>query len=253
MSRPLSLLRPDGADAAPGDGEAAHDGPDGRRRVPNRVLIISAGVAVLLAALLTWLVAFSPVLGVHEVTVRGTHTLTAAQVRAAAAIRAGTPLVRLDTADVRRRVTALPDVASATVSVSYPQTVVIAIVERRPVGFLAVGTRYVLVDKTGDQYRTVTSAPRALPRFTVPEGPPARATGEALAAVAASLDPRLRSRVASIEGFDPTAITLLLTDQRVVRWGSADRSADKARILPTLLTQPGSTFDVSNPDLVVAR
>jgi hypothetical protein len=38
-----------------------------------------------------------------------------------------------------------------------------------------------------------------------------------------------------------------------VLWGSADRSADKAQVLPALLTRDGTTFDVSNPDVVVAR
>ena len=58
----------------------------------------------------------------------------------------------------------------------------------------------------------------------------------------------MRARIASIQALDPNAITLLMHNGRVVRWGSADRSADKARILPALLHQPGSQIDVTDPD-----
>jgi cell division protein FtsQ len=71
--------------------------------------------------------------------------------------------------------------------------------------------------------------------------------------VASALGPQLLARVASIDAFDQNAITVLLTDSRVLHWGSADRSSDKARLLPTLLGQPGTQFDVSNPDQVVVR
>jgi cell division protein FtsQ len=45
----------------------------------------------------------------------------------------------------------------------------------------------------------------------------------------------------------------VLRDHRVVRWGSPDRSSDKARVLSALLARPGTVFDVSDPDLVYAR
>jgi cell division protein FtsQ len=228
---------------------AGADPPGGRNRTPLAV----AGLILLVAALVTWIVAFSPVLGAKTVTVRGTRHLTAAQVRAVAAIRRGSPLVRLDTAAVARRVDSLPDVAAATVRTDYPSSVIITITERTAVGYLDSGGRYLLVDRTGAQYRFVASRPHALPRFAVASGADAKATGRAMATVAAALTPKLLARVTSIEAFDPTAITLLLTDQRVVRWGSADRSADKARILPVLLAQPGTRFDLTDPDQVVAR
>ncbi len=224
-----------------------------RRRLSRRALLVGAAGIVVTAALLSWLVAFSSVFGVRTVSVRGLDTLSAARVRAVADVTRATPLVRLDTGAVARRVETIPEVASARVSTSFPNTVVVTVVERRPIGYLDVDGRAVLVDRTGDQYHVAPVAPRGLPKFVVPSGSQARATGEAVATVAATLPAALRVRVASIQAFDPTAITLVLTDQRVVRWGSADRSADKARILPALLTQPGTQFDVSNPDLVVAR
>jgi cell division protein FtsQ len=230
------------------DAEVEPEAPESGR-VPHRTLILAAAALVLLAAVGTWLVAFSAVFGVKTVTVRGTTELTPAAVRSAADIKTGTPLLRLDTGAVARRIEALPDVASVAVQTHLPSTVVISVTERIAVGYLEVGNDYVLVDKTGDQFRRSSSKPSRLPLFAVPSGTTARATGQAVATVAASLPRSLLAKVASIQAFDPTAITLLLQDHRVVRWGSDDCSADKARILPTLLKQPGTQYDVTNPNL----
>jgi cell division protein FtsQ len=243
MSATTSYLRPgmdeDDEDAAP---------PDRRRRA---LLIVAA--VVVAAVLITWLVAFSPVLGVSTVQVRGMHVLTAAQVRAAANITDGTPLVRIDTTAITRRIERLAEVESAQVRTSFPSTVVITVDERTPVGYVRRGGRDVLVDRTGDQYRTVPSAPVGLPRFVVPDGTDSRTTGGAVATVAAALPAALLKKVASIEALDPRAISLVLRHGRVVAWGSAERSADKARILPALLAQPGTQFDVSDPDQPFSR
>jgi cell division protein FtsQ len=221
--------------------------------IKNRKLILGAAVAVVLVAILTWLIAFSSVFGVKTVTVHGTHTLTAAQVRTAAEISDGTPLVRLDKAGVVHRVEALPDVAAASVDTSFPSTVVITITERVAIGYVKNGSTFALVDRTGYQFRTASAAPKNLPLFVVPSGVDSRTTGGAVATVAAALPAALRAKVNSIQALDPNSITLLLTDQRVVRWGTADRSADKAKILPTLLKLPGTQFDVTDPDQPFAR
>ncbi|MGH8962921.1 MAG: cell division protein FtsQ/DivIB [Jatrophihabitantaceae bacterium] len=227
--------------------------PAPREVVPRRKLILAAAGVIVVVALLTWLFAFSAVFGVRTVSVHGTRTLTVDQVRAAAKIADGTPLLRLDKAAVVRRVEALPDVASASISTSFPSSVLITVTERAAIGYVKTGSGFALVDRTGDQFRSVASAPKHLPLFVVPSGTGARTTGGAVATVAAALPASIRAKVSSIQALDPESITLLLTDQRVVRWGSADRSADKARILPALLKQPGTQFDLTDPDQPFAR
>jgi cell division protein FtsQ len=59
--------------------------------------------------------------------------------------------------------------------------------------------------------------------------------------------------VRSIEALNPSAITLVLTEGRVVQWGSASRTAEKARLLPTLLKHGSSQIDVTNPDQPFTR
>ena len=42
-------------------------------------------------------------------------------------------------------------------------------------------------------------------------------------------------------------ISLVLRDERIVLWGSADESDLKAEVLGPLLSRPGQTYDVSVP------
>jgi cell division protein FtsQ len=49
------------------------------------------------------------------------------------------------------------------------------------------------------------------------------------------------------------SITLTLNDGREVIWGTTDRTEEKALKLGALLTQPGTTYDVSSPDLPTVR
>jgi cell division protein FtsQ len=221
--------------------------------IPHRKLILGTIAVVLVGAAATWLIAFSSVFGVHSVDVRGLHVLTADQVRSAAKIANGTPLVRLDTDGIRSRVEALPEVASAKVTTSFPSTVIITISERIAIGVVQGSGGYLLVDRTGEQFRKVASRPANLPLFVVAQGAAARQTGSAVATVAGALNARLRGRIASIQAISPQAITLLFTNGRVVRWGGADHSAKKASILPTLLRRHGSQIDVTDPSQPFTR
>jgi cell division protein FtsQ len=214
----------------------------------RRLLVIGVAVAVVLAVVGTWLVAFSSVFGVRSVEVRGVSVLTADQVRSAAHIDDGTPLVRVDTEAITERVEQLPEVESAQVSTSFPSTVVITVSERSPVGYVRRGGHVRLVDHTGVLYRTVDVAPANLPHFVLPSGDAQRDTALAVAAVAAALPPALVRDVRSIQALDPTAITLVLTRHRLVRWGSAERTAEKAQLLPALLRRPVGYVDLTDPD-----
>lgn len=227
----------------------ADDGAAPRRRLPRRSTFVLLAVGVVVVALVvTWIVVFSPVFGVRTVKVLGTKQLSAAQVRTAASIKHGTPLVRLDTAAVTRRVERLPEVESAQVSTSFPSTVTVTVVERTPVGYIASDGKDVLVDSDGVQYRTVSKAPAHLPRFVVPTGTLAKRTAAALGTVAGALTPALRAVVTSIQALDPTSITLTVKGGTLVRWGSAARSADKARVLPALLKLDAGQVDLTDPD-----
>ena len=230
--------------------------PDIDENIPrrsHRKLIIGAVIVAVLAGFATWLVGFSSVFGVHTVVVTGERRLTEQQVLAAAKVGSGTPLLQLDTAAIRSRVEALPDIASATVTTSFPSTVRISVTERVPVGVVKRGGQYALVDRTGDQFRTTKARPEHLPLLVVPQGTDARTTGGAVATVAAALPTRLLARIESVQALDPRAITLVLHDGRVVQWGDADRSGLKAKVLLALVSRPSTQIDVSDPEQPVTR
>jgi cell division protein FtsQ len=232
--------------------ETDTDDPPPRDR--RRIALIAVTLVVVLAVFGTWLIAFSSVFGVRTVEVRGMHLLSADQVRAAAHVEHGTPLVRVDTSAITRRVEKLAEVESAQVSTSFPSTVVITIEERAPVGYVVRGGHVRLVDHSGAEYRTVGTAPHNLPKLVVPTGKTEHATAAAVAAVAAALPPHIRRQINSIQALDPNSITLVLTRDRVVRWGSADRTADKAQLLPALLRQHGvHDVDLTDPDQPFTR
>jgi cell division protein FtsQ len=233
--------------------DSAEIDDEARHRFSRRHVLLIAVALVVVVVVAGWLFAFSSVFGVKTVTVHAGGPLSTQQITAAADIAPGTPLLRLDTAAVAHRIEALPDVAAATVRASYPSTVVINVTERVAVGAVQLTKGYALVDKTGDQFRTVATQPRQLPLFVVPSGSEAQASGKAVATAAGALSPALRARIASIQAINPNSITVLLTDHRVVRWGSAAQSAAKARILPALLSRPGTQFDVSDPSEPFSR
>lgn len=225
-----------------------------RRRSARRVALVAGFIG--LVAVLVWMFVFSPVLGAKHVVVHGAQTVPVSRIESVADVPHGRPLLRLDTGAIAGRVETLPDIAAASVHVSYPSTVVITVTERVAVGYLSVGgspPSAILIDKSGRQFRTTPTVPKTLPRFDIPAGAQATAAGQAVATVAGALTPAELGRLSSIAATDPTEITLRLRDGRNVIWGSADRSADKAQVLPALLSRPGTTFDVSNPDVVVAR
>lgn len=211
------------------------------------------GVLVACIATAVWVIAFSPALGVRTVQVLGARSVSVADIESAAKITHGRPLVRVNTGAIERRVERLARVASASVRVSYPSTVVITVTERLAVGYLSDGATTTLVDRTGRQFQTVPKAPK-LPRL-IASGAAAYdpVTVRALATVAGTLNPTLRKAVTAVIGDDPYHIRLLLRDGRLAIWGSADDSPRKVIVLTALLRRSGQSFDVSDPALVVVR
>jgi cell division protein FtsQ len=207
----------------------------------------------LLAGAIGWVVGFTSVLGVRTVTVTGLRTLPAAQVRAAAAVRPGEPLARVDTAAVGDRVRAIPGVARVAVTRSWPSTLRIAVTERSGVAVAMVAGAPWLVDGAGVRFQRLAAAPAGLPRLSVlAAGPDDPATTAALAALAA-LAPPVRGQLLVLAARTPDSVTLTLRGGRTVLWGGAAESAAKAQVLTALLARPGSVYDVSTPSVVTVR
>ena len=226
-----------------------------RGRARRRSRLVALLTVLLVAALgvgTGWVVLRSSALGVETVRVTGVTRLHPEQVVARAAIVPGTPLARLDTEAVVRRLSGLAPVRSVEVVRDWPRTVRIVVSERTPAAVQAKGSSWVLVDRTGVAFDTVDRRPAGLPRVSAPvhEGAPAlRATLDVLDV----LPPQVRAQVREVRAAGLETVTLRLSRGRSVVWGSTERGDRKAAVLAVLLSRKASVYDVSAPDTPTTR
>jgi cell division protein FtsQ len=214
-------------------------------------LITAAALAA--AGALTAVVFATPLLGASQIKVTGTTLTSPDDVRAVAAIRAGTPLARLDAAAIARRVEALPPVRHVRVERQWPRTVVIRVTERAAVAAVADGKEFVLLDETGTGYARLPVRPPLLPLLRVPEPGPADPTTRAALTVLAALTEPLHRALVVLVADAPTRVRLELAGGRSIIWGDATENEAKARVATVLLGRSGRVIDVSAPDLVTVR
>ncbi|MEU3286944.1 cell division protein FtsQ/DivIB [Streptomyces longwoodensis] len=234
-----------------------------RRRL--RTIIILAIALVVCGGGVTWLLYGSPWLRAERVSVSGTDVLTPRQVREAADVPVGQPMVSLDTDTIAARVRrALPRVDRVDVTRSWPHGIRLEVTERAPVLLLAgtgrkAGT-FTEVDDDGVRFATVPRAPKGVPLLALAASPrgsasaslrrfgedrlmreAVRVAGDVPAAVARV------TRTVKVRSFD--AVSLELGDGRTVAWGSSEQGAAKARALTALMkaSPDARHFDVSVP------
>ncbi|MDN3020849.1 FtsQ-type POTRA domain-containing protein [Streptomyces sp. S.PB5] len=242
--------------------ESSGPPPARRLRVPQpRTIIILAVALVLLGAGSAWALYGSQWLRVERVTVSGTDVLTPAQVREAADVPLGSPLISVDTDAIEARLLRkLPRIDSVDVTRSWPHGIGLKVVERTPVLLVEEGGKFAEVDDGGVRFATVSQAPKGVPalELTVSESGSAaaslrrfgadrlvreavRVAGDIPAAVAKN------TRTVKVRSYDD--ISLELSGGRTVAWGSGEKGTAKARTLTALLKAAPDAryFDVSVP------
>jgi cell division protein FtsQ len=207
-----------------------------------------------LAGALVWVLLGSSLFDARSVQVVGTRELPADVVRAVAAVRLGTPMMRLDTKAIETRVAAMPRVASVQVRCRLNGTVRIEVTERTPVAVARRDNGVHLVDATGTDYAVMPVGPPGLPELRVTRVGPRDAATAAALTVLTELPEWLRVQVRSIAAKSPADVVLGLDkgrrgNAREVRWGGVEEGDRKAAVLGLLLTQPGKIYDVSSPAL----
>jgi cell division protein FtsQ len=228
-------------------------GPARRRAYPVRAALFGALVLAILGGG-AWALLGSSLLVVRHVDVTGNRLVGAAKVRAAAGLRTGQPLARVDTAAAARRVERIAAVLSATVSRSWPDTIVITIRERTPqLAVLAAGG-YDLVDEYGVSVRRVAHLPAGLPLLS-PRPAVLRGNGgvRAAALVLRQLPRALRSRLTSISAPSGATVTLHLSGGVTVLWGAPGHAARKWAELEQLFGTHARYYDISDPSTAVTQ
>jgi cell division protein FtsQ len=216
-----------------------------------KVLLWSALISVLAVAL-GLLLYFTPIMSARNIEISGLAAIPQEEVLAAAAVAPGTPLLQINTDAVAERVATIRRVATARVQREYPSTLKISVVERVPVVVKDYPDGPHLFDRDGVDF-TTGPAPLALPYLDADNPGPSDPATLAALDVMMALPPDVAAQVGRIAAPSVASITLTLTDGRVVVWGTDDRTQEKALKLAALLTQPGTTYDVSSPDLPTVK
>lgn len=225
-----------------------------RRRWLAWKYLLAPVVVVVLIVVAVWAVFFSSWLSVRSVDVRGLSDqtgpagVTSAQVRRAADVPLGGPLLRADLASVRTRVLALAGVKGADVSREWPDKILIEVTQRVPVAVVEIGGRLHALDADGVVFANYAHAPRGMPKVETPEGTSAQALSQA-AEVAGALPAAIARKVDHVQVATVDEISLAFRDGRTVAWGSAADSDAKAKVLAALLKAAphASKYDVSVP------
>ncbi len=223
-----------------------------RRRFRSALPWLLAFVVLATAGVFTGILYGTGVFGVARVRVVGTTDLD--QVRLFAAVRPGTPLARVDTGAVARRVEAAGPFRKATVRRSWPTTLVVHVWPRIAVAAVPLVGSYGLLADDGVVFAQALAAD-GLPLMQVADPAPADETTIDALSVLRALSPPLRDPLVRLVADAPARIRLELSGGRVVVWGDSTENAAKVRVATMLLASPGNakTFDVSAPSVVSIR
>ena len=224
-----------------------------RRRRPWRRALALVLVAGLVAGAV-WLVGWSSVLALRDVEVTGVTGPERQAVAALVDVPVGTPLARVDTTAVEARVRDRVTVAEVSVGRSWPGTLTVRVVPRKPAIVVKDPRgRLEVVDATGVAFGVVRAAPGGIPVVTATgsRGTTPEALRTALALLRA-LPADLAGDVSSVTVSSADLATFTLGPRTVV-WGGAADAERKVEILRALLTTKARVIDVSAPDTPVTR
>jgi cell division protein FtsQ len=234
-------------------GEPVRRTPPRRRpRRPKRIWR-AAFFALALTGIIggvVWALLGSTLLVVRSVAVTGTHLVSVATVLAVADVQPGTPMVRVDTAEIAARVEKIQQVRSVQVVKSWPNRIVIEVLERDSAVAVAMPSGgYDLVDAYGVVVRWAADRPSRFPLYQT-AAPAASLRGNAevglAAAVLRELPAQLRSSVVSLSVPDQQ-VQLTLANGDTVVWGDTGDAATKAQVLDILMRTDARYYDVSAP------
>ncbi len=229
-----------------------------RRSRRRRLGWLVAGTLVVLLGLLVALAVYSPILALRTIVVDGTLRLDPTQIAEAVSGQEGVPLALLDEDRLRRELGEFALIRSYSTEIVPPDTLLIHIIERSPIGVVPTATGFDLVDPAGIVVETTAARPVGVPIIELGGEAIESAAFRSMAEVLVALPPAVLTQVDRITARTRDDVTLALvgTDQRVV-WGSAEDSAFKARVLAALLARFGGSgsgeYDVSAPDSPVFR
>ncbi|MFC4497474.1 cell division protein FtsQ/DivIB [Streptomyces ovatisporus] len=250
------------ADSGPRPAAERDRRPRLRLRLPGRLLLLALVLTLVLGGFGAWALYGSDWVTVERVSVSGNEVLTEKQVRTAARIPVGAPLLSVDRAAAERRLRSrLPRLDTVDVVRAWPHGIGVKVTERKPELAMKEDGNFVEVDDEGVRFAVVPKQPKDVPLLAMEVQGSAglrhfgseRLRREAVS-VAGSLPKSVarNTRTVRVRSYD--SITLELTGGRTVLWGSGEHRAAKAKSLAALLkaAKDARHFDVSVPSAPAA-
>ncbi len=233
---------------------AAEPGRRRRRRDPWRTAFF-VGVVVALAIGVGWALLGSSFFVVRSIKVIGTARVPSSEIIAAAGLKLGTPLVRIDTGAIARRVERVTQVQSAKVRRSWPDEVIIITVGRTAVFAVRSGRGYDVIDRYGVILGHAARVRAGVFLLKNAVNPVSTLRGDAgvyaAGTIVAGLPQWLRHRLVAVRASTSARVVLMLRHGITVMWGGTGRIGQKAAELAVLLRTRATYFDVSDPQLAM--
>jgi cell division protein FtsQ len=224
----------------------------GRRRVLALLLLVP-----LVVATAAWAITYTPLFQARHIRVEGAVSLRPDAVRSLAGIAPSTNVFHLQTEAVAASLLQDPWIASASVQRDLPDTIVLSIVEREPVGMIDVTGEPSILASDGTilpASTATTSAVHELPKVQAALGSPDETQRAAAAALLAALDPVVAHRVSEVSVGQDLHTSLTLRDGVTVDAGTPGDETQKAVALRAVFRWAASgryslaSIDVSAPD-----
>ena len=226
--------------------------------------VTTAAIVVLVVALATWALLFSPLLGLQpqRISVAGSDgSVSDKQVRDVLAPYTGDSLLRLDTGRLSTQVSdKLVRVRQAQVTRSWPRGLRVQLTMRVPVATVQGADGYQVLDNEAVVLERVPEAPSGLVTI-VPDKTDGASGSQTISAkqvaavtqVVGSLTPQTLAQVASGSATEAGQVTLTMSNGASVVWGDTQDNELKARVLATLMTTSASIYDVASPHRPTTR
>jgi cell division protein FtsQ len=222
----------------------------------RRVWAVSLG-SVAIVVLGTVLLVLSPALALKTVRVEGAERVSHEDINTRLAGLYGEPLARVSNERVGKLLEPVTLIQGFTTRIEPPNTLVLTLQEREPVGVVSQSSGFSVVDAAGVVLWSQAEVPADLPMILVE----ADATSPSFSAVSRVLmalpdDIGIQVEGISASTLDNVRFTMKQSSHEVL-WGSAERSGEKARVLGAALRAAGTesprVIDVTTPDSVVIR
>lgn len=216
--------------------------PQIERDVLEKAVIFSTVVLMvgILLILYYWLL-------IERIEVKGNETLERADVLTAAGINVGEHILLVNTGEAQRKLLEDPRIKSVKVSRVYPDQLVIALVERRPLAAIAGGGSYAIIDGEG-YVLSISPDTQGLPEvygmgssgFQLGErlGDSEDFNSTILLSMIAALEKAgVLSNMAGLDITQPLSVSLITLDGYTIHVGQTENLDEKLQNLSLVLTK----------------